>query len=49
MQHSKRHSTRTYDLSSVASGMRFTRDHALIRVQTWILLKSAATKLYANV
>ena len=35
-------------LHSVASRTRFTRDRALIRLQTWSLLKSAATKLYEN-
>ena len=33
---------------SVASRTRFTRDRTLIRLQTRISLKSAATKLYEN-
>ena len=32
----------------VASRMRFPRDRALIRLQTWIFLESAVTKLYEN-
>ena len=32
----------------VASRARFPRDRALIRLQTWIFLESAMTKLYEN-